>query len=932
MVARLVIGTQDNTGVFANIPVPITYQISDIREPEKRKGSRSLTIKIPATQDTNILFENIFQVNIDLQTFDPRLKTSATYYIDELSQLVGYIQLLKILKDETTGKVEYELNLLGELKTFFTEVNGEYLDELDFSAYNHTLNYTNIVNSWSATAGSGYYYPMIDWGVNNSNLSQVRPEHLRGCLYAREIMEKMFDDKGYTWTSTFLDSTFFNNLIITPNELPALSTTVMNNNKFLAEADGSQLFTLNLNNPSAGSLLNYFVNTWNTLEFPSETYDTGNIFNNVSYVFTPTSTNNYNLNLNMALNFVWKRNGVDKTTSIGAARASGIHIAIVNTTTNTVLGIYDFNINSASFAVSNSNNCNVVINNINLTAGNTFEAQIKFFNIAATISNPADYGGTWTLEVENVTGSNFGAEFTTTAVYEGQTVFVNDLIPSNTLKTDFIRSIIRLFNLQVQLDKNNPNNYLIETWNDFYNQPVIDWTGKHDENSETQITPVGELNYKFYNYSYKEDGDYYNKKYKDEYKEVYGFDTNEITSDFVNGTNTTDVIFSPTPYAVNPSIPMVTPVIIKKENNTIAPIKPNTRILYRTGSINLPTGISWTFVYNSGANSVVYNTYPHAGHTDNPYAPTLDLNWGFPKKVYYTFPNQTWTTNNLFNKYYSRYLNEITDKDSKIITTNFYLSPLDIHTFDFRRPIFWKDAYYLVNKIINYNPLERNVTQVELLKLQSYDDFSPTVSEFNGGLGTENTSWERIINGNITNGNNTNYGNDSAVIGGSGNFISANTESVTLINSENVVTTSQDVNNFFGVGLEDDSDLFEDGANLYNSLKITQELGQLYYTSDIYQKSVRVDQAVRGSDFDVIKGKGYYTIDTSAGDVTATIDVDELSNYEFTFKIIDATHDFIIDTVNGTELVDGSAVPYNTGAIQNDAIKIKIVGTRIDLI
>jgi hypothetical protein len=160
MVARLVIGTQDNTGVFANIPVPITYQISDIREPEKRKGSRSLTIKIPATQDTNILFENIFQVNIDLQTFDPRLKTSATYYIDELSQLVGYIQLLKILKDETTGKVEYELNLLGELKTFFTEVNGEYLDELDFSAYmrdKHEVDaYISQINSELETVHKKY--------------------------------------------------------------------------------------------------------------------------------------------------------------------------------------------------------------------------------------------------------------------------------------------------------------------------------------------------------------------------------------------------------------------------------------------------------------------------------------------------------------------------------------------------------------------------------------------------------------------------------------------------------------------------------------------------------------------------------------------------------------------------------------------------------
>ena len=38
---RLRLGTDDNIGVFENIPASITYQIGDVRKPEDRKGTRS---------------------------------------------------------------------------------------------------------------------------------------------------------------------------------------------------------------------------------------------------------------------------------------------------------------------------------------------------------------------------------------------------------------------------------------------------------------------------------------------------------------------------------------------------------------------------------------------------------------------------------------------------------------------------------------------------------------------------------------------------------------------------------------------------------------------------------------------------------------------------------------------------------------------------
>ena len=77
-----------------------------------------------------------------------------------------------------------------------------------------------------------------------------------------------------------------------------------------------------------------------------------------------------------------------------------------------------------------------------------------------------------------------------------------------------------------------------------------------------------------------------------------------------------------------------------------------------------------------------------------------------------------------------------------------------------------------VNKVIDYDPVNRNSTKVELLKLTYFDAFTPTTIDMSGGVGGGNMSGERVINENITKGqDNTNWGSNSMIVGGSGNFI-----------------------------------------------------------------------------------------------------------------------------------------------------------------
>ena len=140
--------------IVADIPVSANYRIADIREPDKRNASFTKTVKIYANNEINKLFENIFEVNIDLQSFNPNLKSSAVYYIDDLECFKGDLQLLKIVKTPDNN-INYECNIIGQGGGVLLDIgdklitgNTDSADDLDFSAYNHTYTRANQIASY----------------------------------------------------------------------------------------------------------------------------------------------------------------------------------------------------------------------------------------------------------------------------------------------------------------------------------------------------------------------------------------------------------------------------------------------------------------------------------------------------------------------------------------------------------------------------------------------------------------------------------------------------------------------------------------------------------------------------------------------------------------------------------------------------------------
>ena len=214
----------------------LTFNIADIAKPDERKSDYSKTIKLPASKRINKIFENIFEVNIDLQTFNPNLKTDILYLVDGEIQVEGFLQLKKINILDNIDII-YECTIVGNTANFIKELGDRELDDptMLWSDLNHDWTKANQQASWTAT--TGYVYPMIDYGFS-SNFSgiQFSVNQLFPAVYVKEYFDRMFDAVGFTYSSSFIGALPFRKLIIPYNSKEFnLSTSAINGRTFDAD-------------------------------------------------------------------------------------------------------------------------------------------------------------------------------------------------------------------------------------------------------------------------------------------------------------------------------------------------------------------------------------------------------------------------------------------------------------------------------------------------------------------------------------------------------------------------------------------------------------------------------------------------------------------------------------------------------------------------
>lgn len=828
-----------------DLSIPLNYAIADIREPQKRNTNFSKTVVLPGTASNNVLFSHIWDIGVNLissgntnfnPTFNPNLKADVLVLQDGNEVFKGFAKLDNIVN--TDGKVEYEMSFYGNLANIFTTLGESKLSDLDLSEYDHTYNKTNQTNSWATSiikngstyvnfsggnpTGEGYVYPMIDYGFGNGTSFDVR--HFYPAVYVKTIIDKIFSEAGFQYQSTFFTSQFFKRLII-----PYTENTLRYSDAQLAQIT-SQASNLSSMPYSAGPGTN--PTWWNLqgqiLQFNNDStapnVDLGNNFNTSTYKYTAPKAGNYFITLYVAINVKHNNSTSPDTLFYQGSLPSQIFRSIgtidIKGGGNTLLNSISVFL-TTSLNVTVTGNALLVLVPTNITSGTTtstyyYSIQTNVYLTAgqqvwgaynSTISNIYKFGGTCTVNFEPATYLN--VKYNDLTLAEGDTLTMNQILSQKVKQVDFLSSIFKMFNLYVDQDNTTSNKLIIETRDDYFASSggtTLDWSYKLDYSKAYELKPMGDLESRNYLYTYKDDSDYYNELYKKKFGEIYGQKDYDINNDFLKEEVKTELIFSPTPLADYIGIDRIIPKIFTVDNNNQPKPKPaNIRILYYGGvkTTNQP----YSYVASSG--SVFHTDYAYAGHLDDTLNPTIDLNFGPPIEVFYTAFN--YTNNNLFNKYWRKFIQEISDFNSKIFVGYFYLTPLDIQKLSFKDTYYFEGEYWRLNRIFDYNPNQLSVTKCEFIKLIEYPTFVPT-NTLTGGGG--------VLEDDVTGQYNFQRTGTVQGVESLGEFITINDSSIgTRVNGSNIYVS----NNTFGISVLSSSGISVYDGNRFGSVLSSKE-------------------------------------------------------------------------------------------------------------
>ena len=899
--------------ITAEAPIYITYQLADVRNPEQRKGSRSLTIKLLGTNEINKLFENIFSVNVSTQYFNKNLKTPVKYIVDGLENFKGDLQLLSV-NINTDNSIEYECSILGEGGSLFIDLGDKLLSELDFSDYDHTYDRaTQILTRSNLGSGLDVLYPFVDNGTNNGSDTVWNVSNFLPCFSFYEYIKKIIEGTGRTFTSTILSSSLIKNSILYPNlNQIVLSSSQLANRQFYVGLD---------NNYTQVSALPY------TVIHDDESnpfFDIGLQNNTTTGLVTINDTGYYNLVSKIVYRIKFTHS--EPTVAYGLFYGMTCYNAI-----DKQVPLSSLVINNQNYYNPNNNRINVntfeTITNevatgeILLNAGEQFKVRAAL-NPAAlsqvqfrTSSNVLVPGGTPTYTIEIVSGTT-GAAFyglaTQKVLLEGNTIEVNNALPVNIKQKDFLKSVIQALNLFIDIDTADENNLIIEDFDTFYNTTdPIDYRNRTDLSKQQVINP-NLLEGKQYIFTYKEDNDKFNVQYKETHKEVFGTETIDVENDFIKEIKKNELIFSATPNAANYGLGIAHPRIYTEEGLTKKTIVPNVRWLYVGGVKQTANPYTYKQV---GETDLITNDYLYAGHTDDPFNPTLDLNFGKPKEVYYNFINTYFTDNNIYNRFQSKYLNNLINRDGKFVTKYLWLSPRDIYNFSFRNRLFIDGAYYIVNKIENYNPLSEQSTKCELIKLLESDVFSPTsyLISSNTAVSAGSGVLSARLNSGLNVGSNIQNSGTNCIAVGENIIIPESCSNVTVIG---------------------------------NNIEIEENTSNVSYingtvTSSVYGEKSNIKTVT--ADYNILSYDDTVLVDATSGNVTVTLlyaltsylessitinGVNLNINKIITIKRIDASGNTV--TIDGdTRTIDGAATITLTA---NESKRIQFDGTNWETI
>lgn len=714
MKTRLYIGGV-NVDLFDDVPITVNYSVTDIKDPASRTVSYTKTIELPNTPNNAQIFKQLFVINKDntINSFDPNLRVVAFVQNGTSTLIEGYFQLTNIVK--LGNDVKYEGVIYSEGKNVFSQMGDSFLvgnadsgKDVDLETgttqvlyqYTATEYGKTVANNFVSSSREGGLF-MIDSGTNTTSASypyySVPYTNLRMGVKFKHIWDRIFTKYGATYSSTFLNSTFFKSMIYMDMHKTANLTATQRNNLVVSAK---------LNTDTT------YTTGESQIKYDAEIQDIGNRYSTATGIYTCNSIRDLRFSMltNIRAKITWTgTNVVATSTNVNCLLTTNV---AKNGTNLPTVGLRTFQIlvpagtyNAGDFIESSVLQVPLEFAWDTQTGDSiTFEYSVLFSGAPPTLSIG--------ITGKAVSGSTIFVQPNTNSLSAGD-VYDKNSVPANQHKQkDFVGDILKMFNLYVLFDGVN---YIIEPRDTFYQLGVVrDWTNKIDRSQAIEIVPVGQLNWKQITFKGAADKDYYSDKFTTDYAEVYGQQDVFNNNEFISEVKTVDLKFAP-PLSVSEQFNYPKLQHMYKLNNGVAEaIDGMPRYGYWAGWVeegivsNEITGITAPQTYDG---------YLFVGEFNNPTSPTLSVLFGPPKAIYYQTAGILAITNNdLYNTYYNNELNNQISANAKLIRCYVLITPDEINNLKLYDTVIVDGVQCLISKISDYDTNNLQPTQVELIQ------------------------------------------------------------------------------------------------------------------------------------------------------------------------------------------------------------------------
>jgi hypothetical protein len=674
-----------------DIDIAITYTSEEYSDVTKRRGAFTKTILLPNSDTNARCFEFAFDVQSFVGGFQATKKIRASLWSDGVQVFSGVMRLLSISK--VRGVITYEVALFAEDVGLFKEIEGKLLAQtVGVSGMNHMLTSGHVRNTWTSGSLSGYVYGMLDTkgypDATQEGTFRVGFWQMLPSIYVKKMVDLIFAQAGYSYSSTFLNTAPFVNLVI-PYANTEPSIILSGSNMYIGK------------NNTATLAANSF--TW--IGFTVETapyYDNPGFW--ASSILTAPS-----------LPVTW--NVTVRLTNTQSVSSSFYRVRIWNITAGSG---FPSNDGIAIGWLPNNSLINAVFTNFTTIPGNTYRIEVFASQTGCGLA-ASGY-----VFFECVSSDN--------AILQ-QTMDMTYALPSDVKQSDLLSDLQKMFNLYFMPEPDNPKTIRIEPWGSFYTNNVQDWSLKSDENSEIKIIPQDPNAVSNYIFKYNDRGDYLSDQYKSAFPlstEGYGGRNYLVDNYYGKGTKEVQVLAGtliPGQFTTDKIAGRAWQLDGTALSGTIVAQAPGYRIAhYQYVTPNTPWRLALS--YSAGQyQTQSESSLPFIGHINDPYNPTVDLAFGVPRRLFYNAKDGSnnpipYTNNNLFNAYWLDFINEISSKEALMVEVSMMLETADIAKLELRNPIFWQGIRWRVLEIRDWLAGQGKPCQVRLRRILNLTNFS----------------------------------------------------------------------------------------------------------------------------------------------------------------------------------------------------------------